>query len=190
MVPLLAAVVVGLDAEGAPAPADAVSGCEALARSSAVGVVDVLAAVSAAGGAVIAASVPTSNFRSTGVFTPGVRSSSLVAGEKPSCEISTRKWASGSAGNSNVPSSSVHVTHALPVDVWMTRSVAPGTAVPSAVRTVPANCESPEVSASPLSCAASGTPNTTSSANTPASNTASLLPSNVHAPSILYLSIP
>ena len=114
---LFAAVAVEFDAAGAaPLAPGAPDGAD-FALSFAGGALGVLAAFSATGGAVIAASVPTSNFRSTGVFVPEARSISLVAGAKPSWEISTRKWPAGSAGNSNFPSSSVQVIHAFPVDV-------------------------------------------------------------------------
>lgn len=167
---------VGALAAGTPAGADG-------EFSFAGGALGALATLSVAGGAVIAASVPTSIFRSIGVFVPEAKSISLFAGANPICDISTRKWPAGRAGNSNFPLSSVQVIHAVPVEVWMTRNVAPGTAVPSGARTVPANCESAGVSASGLSCAASGTPTVVNDTTSHASSAASLLPNNVHAPS-------
>jgi hypothetical protein len=50
----------------------------------------VFAGASIAGGALIAASVATSTFKSTGAWDAGDKSISRVAGAKPSCEISMR----------------------------------------------------------------------------------------------------
>jgi hypothetical protein len=84
-----AAEVVGFDAAEAPSAAGAPGGAD-FVLSFVGGRLEVFAALSAAAGAVIAARVLTSNFKSTGVLTPEFRSISLVAGAKPSCEISMR----------------------------------------------------------------------------------------------------
>ena len=87
---LFAAVVLEFDVAGAEALALGVPVGADFALSFAGGAAGDLAAFSAAGGAVIAASDPTSNFKSAGVFVSEARSISFVAGANPSWEISTR----------------------------------------------------------------------------------------------------
>lgn len=153
------------------------------------GAPEAVAELSGSDGAEIAAREPTASVKSSGVFTEEARLSSFEAGAKPSCEASARKCPAGSAGNSKFPLSSVQVTQAFPVEVSITRSVAPGRGVPSAVRRVPASCESAGTSVSPgvggvgfASWAASGTQRAASSRNSPASSAEILRPRNVLRP--------
>ena len=83
---IVAAVVEGFDVTVTGAPA---AGAE-LTLSFEGGTLGLFAASSANGGAVIAARVPTSIFKSIGAFVPEARSISLVASAKPIWEVSTR----------------------------------------------------------------------------------------------------
>src|SRR5271168_2291164 len=91
----------------------------------------------ASGFAVNSASVATRNTIGMGPAGTNGMSTTSDAFANPSWLASTRYDPAGICGNSNLPDSSVQLSHALFVSVFTRRTVAAGTGVPSGVRTNP-----------------------------------------------------